>query len=95
MATEDWLESYQKKMNMFKELVDSDSNTSIYHDPSKLKYMNSINSILMRIKVLIDELSYMDTMYKLKNLQTDRLSIMEGTLRNIENALIDVKRNLI
>lgn len=101
MTNEDWFDNYYKTTKLMRELTSSSSssnsdsvNNSIYNDPKRLNYINNINAMLLRIKVLIEELNYIDTMYKLKSCNSETLQKVEGTLMNVEEALGHIKKNI-
>lgn len=89
---DDWFESYIRSKKMINELFDNKDSSSIYNNPRKVNHINSINGMMMRIKVLVDELNYIDTILKLKNLNEESLNKINQTLKNVEGALNDVKR---
>lgn len=59
--------------------------------PALSKYANTINSSILGIHLVAEDLLDVKNMYKLKSLTDDQLQKIDGTLRNVINALYDVK----
>jgi hypothetical protein len=62
--------------------------------PSLSRYANTINSSILTIHLTAEDLLDVKNMLNLKMLSNEQLEKVDGTLRNVINALYDVKRLL-
>jgi hypothetical protein len=62
--------------------------------PALSRYANTINSSILTIHLAAEDLLDVKNMLNLKGLSMEQLEKVDGTLRNVINALYDVRRLL-